>query len=331
MPAWIESHTELRYHKKIKPTCDELKINRVQVIGHLHCLWWWAIENREDGDLSSLYDKDIADAADWTGDPTHFVEVLHRQRWLVNHKINDWMDYAGRLLRERERGRTRRKAGEQGSLFEEKEERETERPEKGIADEVVKLWNEICTENPAVSKLTPGREKKLRMRLKLQPNLDTWKDAFERVSESEFLTGKNDTEWKASFDWIIQNDENILKVLEGRYENRKGARGVQGKSERDQYVSPAVRAQRERDKAPGGAGSNRGTDAPTAERVLPKARNAAHIQEPGAVTHVPGAGNGTQGARTAGSNGQERHGQPAVSHATARPPLQGAATAGSRA
>lgn len=108
--AWIESHTTLRTHKKLKMLCNELKINRREGIGLLHCLWWWAIENREDGDLSNLFDRDIANACDWDGDSKKLVKTLQKCGWLVDHRIKDWNDYAGRLLRERIRGRFRRRS-----------------------------------------------------------------------------------------------------------------------------------------------------------------------------------------------------------------------------
>lgn len=104
--TWIESHVNIRTNKKLKPLCDELKISRAQAIGHLHMLWWWVIENRENGDLSSLFPRDIALACDWTGDPDKLIKALKRHRWLTSDmKINDWETYAGPLLRDRMRKR----------------------------------------------------------------------------------------------------------------------------------------------------------------------------------------------------------------------------------
>ena len=50
--AWIESHQELRHHYKTKRLARELKVTVAAAIGHLHCLWWWAIDFAPDGDLS---------------------------------------------------------------------------------------------------------------------------------------------------------------------------------------------------------------------------------------------------------------------------------------
>lgn len=102
MGTWIESHTTLRTHKKLKMLCEELEINRREAIGLLHCLWWWAIENRENGDLSGLFEKDIATACDWEGDSKKLVKALTKCEWLIDYKIKNWLDYAGKLLRDRE-------------------------------------------------------------------------------------------------------------------------------------------------------------------------------------------------------------------------------------
>lgn len=105
---WIESHTSLRAHKKLKPLCDELKISRAQAIGHLHMLWWWTLENRGNGDLSSLFDRDIADACDWHLDPKKLIKALKSSGWLTKDMwINDWSDYAGRIMAMRASNRDR--------------------------------------------------------------------------------------------------------------------------------------------------------------------------------------------------------------------------------
>lgn len=109
---WIESHTTLRVHKKLKPLCDDLGITRAQAIGHLHMLWWWTIEYRETGDLNSLYETDIAAACDWRGDAKKIVKALKKHGWITeNNFIKDWMDYAGFLLRDRARKRLGRARG----------------------------------------------------------------------------------------------------------------------------------------------------------------------------------------------------------------------------
>lgn len=107
--SWIESHTTMRNHKKLIELCNTLQITRAQAIGHLHMLWWWAIEHREDGDLTGLFDKDIATACDWDKEPKVLIDALHGTEWLSDYHIKDWDDYSFRLLDMRRANRERQR------------------------------------------------------------------------------------------------------------------------------------------------------------------------------------------------------------------------------
>lgn len=98
--AWIESHTVLVRHRKLIELAEDLKIRRAYAMGHLHALWHAAIEQQEDGDLSTWSDKMIAEAADFSGDPKRLIHSLKLRRWIDrNRRIHDWWDYAGPFLR----------------------------------------------------------------------------------------------------------------------------------------------------------------------------------------------------------------------------------------
>ena len=100
--AWIESHQELRRHPKTRRVMRTLGVPVAQAIGHLHCLWWWAMDYAQDGDLSRYVNGDIADAAEWTGDPEQFVMALVEAGFIDQSddgmRLHDWDDYAGRLI-----------------------------------------------------------------------------------------------------------------------------------------------------------------------------------------------------------------------------------------
>ena len=101
--AWIESHQELRHHYKTKRLARELKVTVAAAIGHLHCLWWWAIDFAPDGDLSKFDDYEIADAIGYEGkDPAKAKAALIFAGFLDNKNdgtitIHDWYDYSGQL------------------------------------------------------------------------------------------------------------------------------------------------------------------------------------------------------------------------------------------
>lgn len=43
--AWIESHQTLSRHRKTLRAAALLHVDRHKMIGHLHELWWWALDN----------------------------------------------------------------------------------------------------------------------------------------------------------------------------------------------------------------------------------------------------------------------------------------------
>lgn len=88
------------------------------------------------------------------------------------------------------------------------------------------LWNEVVTGIlPTVHKpVSKDRQKKCDIRLK-ERSFPEWEEIFRLMITTQFLCGNNDRGWKADFDWIIANDGNAGKVLEGKYE-KVGGRAV---------------------------------------------------------------------------------------------------------
>lgn len=85
-------------------------------------------------------------------------------------------------------------------------------------------WNTATKGTPlgACLKLTPARIAKIKARLSERPQFE-WDAIFTKVATSDFCCGHNTRGWLASFDWIIHNTDNGLKVLEGKYDNRGGS------------------------------------------------------------------------------------------------------------
>lgn len=103
--AWIESHQELGQHPKTKRLAKALRIHAAQVVGHLHFLWWWALDYADDGILHEMGAEEIADAAGWPGDGQEFLSAMLAVRFLDNGPdglvIHDWWQYAGKLVSKR--------------------------------------------------------------------------------------------------------------------------------------------------------------------------------------------------------------------------------------
>ena len=92
--------------------------------------------------------------------------------------------------------------------------------DKGINYQLIAdMYNETCISFPKLTKLSENRKKAIRARLKTY-SIDDIKKAFEMAEESDFLKGANNRNWSANFDWLM-NDNNLAKVLDGNYQNKK--------------------------------------------------------------------------------------------------------------
>lgn len=90
--------------------------------------------------------------------------------------------------------------------------------------EIVDEFNVICVSLPRVIKLTDKRKKSIKSILKLFSR-DDITTTFEKVEESDFLSGR-DKKWTGcSFDWLMTSG-NMIKVLEGNYNNRNNENSV---------------------------------------------------------------------------------------------------------
>lgn len=111
--------------------------------------------------------------------------------------------------------------------IEEEREEEKERDKidyKGI----VAAFNSICVSFPSVKALSDARKKAIKARLNTY-SLDDFKTLFEKAEASSFLKGKNNSNWSATFDWLIK-DSNMAKVLDGNYDDKPVTYRQTGKS-----------------------------------------------------------------------------------------------------
>jgi hypothetical protein len=110
--AWIESHQSLSRHRKTLRAAALLGIDRHKLIGHLHELWWWALDNvPSNGALNGTLDAEIEGGAEWDGAPGAFVEALTGAGFIDveddGRFIHAWYEFAGKFLTRREDNRVR--------------------------------------------------------------------------------------------------------------------------------------------------------------------------------------------------------------------------------
>jgi hypothetical protein len=101
---WIESHTELARHPKTLRLARRLGVSLPAAIGHLHLLWWWALEYAPDGNLAVFSDEEVAQACCWEGTAVSLRRALTAVGFLDDGgAVHDWDAYTARLMEQRAR------------------------------------------------------------------------------------------------------------------------------------------------------------------------------------------------------------------------------------
>jgi hypothetical protein len=87
--------------------------------------------------------------------------------------------------------------------------------------EIINLYHEHLPMLTQVKSWTPKRSSALKTRWRedtKRQSLEWWAKLFQYIAKSDFLTGKA-SEWQADLEWII-NASNLVKIIEGKYENK---------------------------------------------------------------------------------------------------------------
>jgi Helix-turn-helix domain len=91
--------------------------------------------------------------------------------------------------------------------------------------DLLEAWNEQCAPSglTKVAMLSLTRRQKATLRIREHPAVEFWSEVLAQIRSSPFLLGRKNgnggkhDNWKANFDWLIDNDTNCVKVFEGRY------------------------------------------------------------------------------------------------------------------
>ena len=99
------------------------------------------------------------------------------------------------------------------------ENRDKENRDKRIDyQRIAAMYNDTCVSFPRLKALSDARKKAIKARLQTYTYED-FQTLFTKADAINFLKGKNDRNWSASFDWLIK-DANMAKVLDGNYDNK---------------------------------------------------------------------------------------------------------------
>ena len=85
-------------------------------------------------------------------------------------------------------------------------------------DEITDFYNKACEKLPQVQTLSDKRMTAIKVRYE-KYGLEKLKELFNKAGDSKFLNGGNKSNWTATFDWLL-NENNMIKVLEGNYDTK---------------------------------------------------------------------------------------------------------------
>lgn len=106
--------------------------------------------------------------------------------------------------------------------------------------QVVDFWNSTIDASgstlPKVQSLSDARCDKIRIRwgefASLGDPVEICRSLFKKAARSKFLQGDNGKGWKASFDWLMTNGKNWVKVIEGNFDDAGPGSAPKSKGER---------------------------------------------------------------------------------------------------
>jgi hypothetical protein len=85
-------------------------------------------------------------------------------------------------------------------------------------------FNSICKSLSKVVSITDKRKTKMKARWNELKTIEAFENLFYLTEQSDFLCGR-EKDWKCSFDWLMDNNNNYIKVLEGQYTNKNKSSG----------------------------------------------------------------------------------------------------------
>lgn len=131
---WGRYDVDLCNHFKTKKASRLLHTEVPCVIGHLICMWSWAMKMKvgADGDVSHIDRCDLAAEAQWKGDPDEFINALVDSGFLEADGdrlyIHDWAEYGGSVLSAQEKNKEKQARFRERQKQAKKEEREEATP-----------------------------------------------------------------------------------------------------------------------------------------------------------------------------------------------------------
>jgi len=230
-------------------------------IAYIGMIWAGMMESASQneqnrGTLSGWKAEDIAASLDCETEWVEKVYQAFQGRTLDGNRLIQWEkrnpkreredDSSQRVKRHREQKKAknghvtpRNTKNALDKIREEKIRKEGERgvstgvdPAPATPEKMFEIFNANCGDMPKPQELTDSRRAKCNTRIRQYDKtpgkfLARFEEAVKSASTSPFCLGKNDRGWKMNFDFLIDNDKNMLKLLEGNYANDRARTGHQ--------------------------------------------------------------------------------------------------------
>lgn len=94
---------------------------------------------------------------------------------------------------------------------------------------IIDLYNNTCNSLPKIQKTTDKRKKTIKTRWTQYSDIGIYEKLFNKAENSDFLSGRNGKWTSCNFDWLL-NENNMIKVLEGNYDNKESVQTVNKKT-----------------------------------------------------------------------------------------------------
>ena len=88
---------------------------------------------------------------------------------------------------------------------------------KDRANEIVEIYLQECPSLPKVRSLSQTRIAHINARLK-EHSIDEIRLAFQKAEASPLMRGEK-SGWHADLDWMMESEDHLLRILEGRYDD----------------------------------------------------------------------------------------------------------------
>ena len=100
---------------------------------------------------------------------------------------------------------------------------------------VMEAFNKTCTSLPHIRGMNNQRRKAVRKAAEQVEKAGGFPALFAKVEASDFLTGRSG-KWSCGFDWILK-PANLVKILEGNYDNRNSGRTEPDYTDTERYAN----------------------------------------------------------------------------------------------